>query len=110
MHVFQFVNYEDESQAITRPSRLAPDIQIVSYTTLWLTPNPLDVTTSPLSPLQLKATMKSQEAVKKIFPNRPFGTPATCKEINQVSILKPVLFFTFVFLLLFFVFTEKYIS
>lgn len=47
-------------------------------------PNPLDSTTSPLSPLQLKATMKSQEAVKTILPSSQFGVSASCKEVNLV--------------------------
>ncbi|XP_052106400.1 uncharacterized protein LOC127738939 [Mytilus californianus] len=83
----EFINYEDESlDILPKQSRVlipSDNIKIESLTTLWMQPNPLDSTTSPLSPLQLKATMKSQEAVKKILPSSQFGIPASCKEVNQ---------------------------
>lgn len=91
--LFQFVNYEDESEflpSIPKPAELPTAdnmTQIISFTTLWLEPNPVDVTTDPISPLQLKATMRSQEAIEKLLPARPFGVPATCKEINEVKLL-----------------------
>ncbi|XP_076100074.1 uncharacterized protein LOC143069366 [Mytilus galloprovincialis] len=83
----EFINYEDESLDIL-PKELpvllpSDNVKIESLTTLWMQPNPLDSTTSPLSPLQLKATMKSQEAVKTILPSSQFGISASCKEVNQ---------------------------
>ncbi|XP_052106401.1 uncharacterized protein LOC127738940 [Mytilus californianus] len=42
-----------------------------------------DGTKIPQSPLQLKATMTSQRAVKTLLPSAPFGDPATCQDINQ---------------------------
>ncbi|XP_063426640.1 uncharacterized protein LOC134710278 isoform X2 [Mytilus trossulus] len=58
------------------------DILKINSSTEVYFPN-TDGTKIPQSPLQLKATMTNQRAIKSLLPSAPFGAPATCQDINQ---------------------------
>ncbi|VDI66355.1 Hypothetical predicted protein [Mytilus galloprovincialis] len=84
----EFVNHETGSENAGKekqpnPSSLTDDLQIVSSTSIMFDKRQKDSAVYPQSPLQLKATMTSQEVVRKMIGTNQFGDPASCQDINQ---------------------------
>ncbi|CAC5381900.1 unnamed protein product [Mytilus coruscus] len=87
----EFVNHESDMHATKRqqhkhPFRVLDDLKINSTTKIEFTSNPADKAILPQSPTQLKATMTSQDAVKKLTTSSQFGNPSTCQDINQEAV------------------------
>lgn len=61
-------------------------LYVINYATVTYSPNPIDVSTEPQSPLEIQTKLKSKESLKVLFPNGTFTDKnVTCKDVNTLS-------------------------